>query len=1042
VDRTDQTHAGVSSPLHDARATPDAGGEQHAWPSRGDLLRRADDLLALLTTDEKVAMLHQHSPGVPRLGIAPFHTGAEALHGAAWNGVATVFPQAVGLGATWDPDLLTAVGAAVGEETRALHRRDPAVSLNVWAPVVNPLRDPRWGRNEEGYSEDPLLTARMAVAYCQGLRGEHPVYWRTAPLLKHFLAYNNETNRDTTSSVVRPRVLQEYELPPFRAPIESGVAVGVMPAYNLVNGRPNHVSPLINKTVRAWTDDELIVCSDAHAPSNLVDTEHYFADHAASHAAALRAGVDSYTDHGPLSGVTTGRFTEALRRGLITVDDVDRAVRRLLLLRLRLGEFDPGLDPYAAIPEAALDSAAHRGLARQAAGRAIVLLRNDDGLLPLTARGLRLAVVGPLADMLYEDWYSGTMPYRITVADGLREALGDAGGAVTAVEEGIDRVALRAVRSSPRSPESSPGPGFHPEVPLATEAARPPAADAPPLLAPEGGELDLGEFDVFDWGSGTAGDEVVTLRSVANGRYLTVNSDGTVAAEAERPNGWVVRETFVVEPAPVQEQRGGPPPAAGGPAPLGVPAPAGPPEPDRLVVLRSAATSRYVTIDESGALTASADAAGAQALRWRVVRDGTAAAARAAAGADACVVVVGNDPLINGRETQDRTTLALPPAQEQLVRAALRGNPRAVLVVMSSYPYALGWADAHVPAIIWTCHGGQETGRAMADVLLGAGAPSGRLPQTWYASDDDLPGMLQYDIIAAGRTYLYFSGRPLYPFGHGLSYTTFGYSGLLLEPATVTGDTQVVTVTVDVTNTGNREGTEVVQVYARAVIPRRRRPLRALAGFARVTLAPGQTHAVSVPVPVSSLAFWDVATHRMTVDPGEYAIMVGSSSADIAAVARLTVVGPAPGPRPIPGSGLAAADFDECRGITLVDATREDGDAVAPAGPEPGWIVFRDTDLSFLSAPGSVTLRAAREERGIARAELRLGDPVTGELLAEFSVPSTVDRYCWAEVTVRLRQITELSAPARDAVAAGVGDLCLVLNGARVASLRAAGGRR
>jgi beta-glucosidase len=1057
VDRTDQTHAGLSSPLNDARATPDAGGEQHAWPSPGDLLRRADDLLALLTTDEKVAMLHQHSPGVPRLGIAPFHTGAEALHGAAWNGVATVFPQAVGLGATWDPDLVAAVGAAVGEEVRALHRRDPAVSLNVWAPVVNPLRDPRWGRNEEGYSEDPLLTARMAVAYCQGLRGEHPVYWRTAPLLKHFLAYNNETNRDTTSSVVRPRVLHEYELPPFRAPIESGVAVGVMPAYNLVNGRPNHVSPLINKTVRAWTDEALIVCSDAHAPSNLVDTEHYFADHAASHAAALRAGVDSYTDHGPLSSVTTGRFTEALRRGLITVDDVDRAVRRLLLLRLRLGEFDPELDPYAAIPETALDSAAHRGLARQAARRAIVLLRND-GLLPLTARGLRLAVVGPLADTLYEDWYSGTMPYRITVADGLREALGDAGGAVTAVEEGIDRVALRAVRSSPRSPESSPGPGCHPGVRQATGAARPPATDAPPLPEPEGGELDLGEFDVFDWGSGTAGDQVVTLRSVANGRYLTVTSGGAVAAEAERPNGWVVHETFVVEPAPVQGQRGGPPPASSGPAPLGVPAPAGPPGPDRLVVLRSAATARYVTIDESGALTASADAAGAQALRWRVVRDGTAAAARAAAGADACVVVVGNDPLINGRETQDRTTLALPPAQERLVRAALRGNPRAVLVVMSSYPYAVGWADAHVPAIVWTCHGGQETGRGMADVLLGAGAPSGRLPQTWYASDDDLPGLLEYDIIAAGRTYLYFAGRPLYPFGHGLSYTRFAYSGLRLDNAGASGPDEdaattggavtadvssTVTVTVDVTNTGGRDGTTVVQVYTRAIAPRRRRPLRALAGFARVTLAPGETRSVPVPVAVASLGYWDVAAHRMTVDPGVYEIMVGSSSADIAAAARLRVPGPEPGPRPVLGAEVAAADFDEYHNVTLVDATRQDGDAVAPAGPGLGWVVFRDTDLSFLGAPGPVTLRVAREERGLARAELRLGHPVGGELLAEFTVPSTGDRYAWAEVTAPLSAVTALSAAAQEAVRGGVGDLCLVLDGAqRVASLRVGGGGR
>src|SRR3984885_8317025 len=191
-----------------------APAESPAFLDPGLPLReRADDLLRRLTSAEKIAMLHQWSPGVPRLGIAPFRTGREERHGVAWLGPATVFPQAVGLGATWDPDLVRAVGTAVGEEMRALHRRDPAVSLNVWAPVVNPLRDPRWGRNEEGYSEDPLLTARMAVAYCRGLRGDHPVYWRTTPLLKHFLAYNHETSRDTTSSVVRPRVLHEYELP-------------------------------------------------------------------------------------------------------------------------------------------------------------------------------------------------------------------------------------------------------------------------------------------------------------------------------------------------------------------------------------------------------------------------------------------------------------------------------------------------------------------------------------------------------------------------------------------------------------------------------------------------------------------------------------------------------------------------------------------------------------------------------------------------------------------------------------------------------------
>jgi beta-glucosidase len=974
LDEPRQADAGAP-PGAAAVTDPDASPPE---PDGDGLLQRAAGLLARLATDEKIAMLHQRSPGVPRLGIAPFTTGAEALHGAAWNGVATVFPQAVGLGATWDPDLVEEIGAAVGDEMRALHRRDPAVSLNVWAPVVNLLRDPRWGRNEEGYSEDPLLTARLAVAYCRGLRGDHPVYWRTAPLLKHFLAYNNENSRDTTSSVVRPRVLHEYELPPFQAPIQAGLAVGVMPSYNLVNGRPNHVSPLINQVLRAWTDDELVVCSDAHAPSNLVTTENYFADQAVSHAAALRAGLDSFTDNGPEPGITVARITEALGRGLITIADVDRAVLRLLLLRLRLGEFDPGLDPYASGPESALDCAAHRDLARRAAGQVVVLLRNSGDplpLLPLTpGPGLRIAVAGPLADTLHEDWYSGTMPYRITVADGLRTALEAAGGAVTAVEPGTDRVALRVL---------------------------PPAAPQP---------LELGEFDVFDWGAGPAGDNVVTLRSAAGGRYLTVTDDGAVVAEAKQPGGWVVRETFVVEPA-------GPDSASA---------------PDRLVRLRSTATSGYVTVDRSGALSASADSDGATPLRWHVVSKGGAAVGRAAAAANVCVLVVGNHPLINGRETEDRTTLVLPPAQQRLVRAALDANPRTILVIMSSYPYALGWAAEQVPAIVWTCHGGQEAGRGVAEVLLGLREPTGRLAQTWYAADADLPGLLDYDIIASGRTYLYFAGRPAYPFGHGLTYTTFAYSDLRIDAEAGAQASDPVTVTVDVTNTGGREGTEVVQVYTRAIAPRRRRPLRALAGFARVTLRPGETRAVRVSFPVASLGYWDVATHRMTVDPGGYEITAGSSSADIRAAARLTVTGPEPGPRPVVGTEVAAADFDEYQNVTLVDATREDGDAVAPSGPGPGWIAFRDCDLSKLDAGGLVTLRTARLEPGQARAQLRLGGP-EGDLLAEFTVPSTGDRYAWTDVTVPL---SPPSAPR------ATGDLCLVLDGAqRVASLRLHAGR-
>src|SRR6266567_9591354 len=256
---------------------------------------RADDLLRRLTAEEKIAMLHQRSPAVPRLAVAEFLTGTEGVHGASWRDhggtgkvlPATVFPQPPGIAASWDPGLARDIGRATGREIRALHDEHPLISLNVWAPVVNLLRDPRWGPNEEGYSEDALLTALMGTAFCAGLAGggDPGGYLLTAPTLKHFLGYNNEDYRDLTSSGLRPRVLHEYDLPPFRAPIEAGAATGVMPSYNRVNGRPAHVSPLLRE-IRDWTSEELLTCSDAWAPSNVARSQHYFAGHPEAHAAA------------------------------------------------------------------------------------------------------------------------------------------------------------------------------------------------------------------------------------------------------------------------------------------------------------------------------------------------------------------------------------------------------------------------------------------------------------------------------------------------------------------------------------------------------------------------------------------------------------------------------------------------------------------------------------------------------------------------------------------------------------------------------------
>jgi beta-glucosidase len=891
---------------------------------------RVADLLARLTLDEKVALMHQHQAPVPRLGIGPFRTGTEALHGLAWLGPATVFPQALGLASTWNLDLVRAVGEAVGDEVRGFHHKDPErAGLNVWAPVVNLLRDPRWGRNEEGYSEDPLLTGAVATAYARGLRGDHPRYLRTAPTLKHFLGYNNETDRSTTSSTLGPRVLREYELPAFRAPLAAGAAVAVMPSYNLVNGRPAHLSPLINGELRAWAAEDLLVVSDAFAGSNIAGAQAYHADHAAGYAAAVRAGVNSFTEDGDESGPTVERLTEALRRGLLDESDVDAAVRCVLVVRLRLGEFDPPeRNPYAATTAEVINCTAHQAVARQAARQSIVLLKND-GTLPLDA-GITatVAVVGPLADALHADWYSGTLPYAVTAYAGISERTR------ATFCEGVDRVALRCATGYVTAPDRPDG------GPLTADAADP----VPDTW-----------FDVFDWGGG-----VLALRAAANGRHVGADDAGVLANDRPGPGGWVVRETFkLVERSPVG------------------------------VALHHVADGSYVSIGIDGVLRTGATEAEATVFGVDLVVDGAREAAAAARDADVAVVVVGNHPMVNGRETEDRDDLALPRDQDALVRAVYAANPRTVLVVSSSYPYAIGWADANLPAVVWSAHGGQEYGAALAEVLFGDVSPAGRLTQTWYASAADLPDLLDYDIIGADATYLYHRGVPLYPFGHGLSYATFAYGDLRLS--TLDG---VIEASVDVVNTSGRAADEVVQVYTRQLRSRVKQPVRQLRGWQRVHLRPGERRTVHFAVSVVDLGFWDVTRSTFVVERATHAVSIGPSSVDIRVRATVDVDGEEIAARDA-WRPIGAADHDEAAGATIVDAAPEQGDAVAATEPG-GWVLF--SDVAFDAAPESVRVVLSRAATGPAEVTLRLDDPLDGPVIATVTADCSGGRYGWTEV--------------------------------------------
>lgn len=812
---------------------------------RSPLPERARDLLGRLTPEERLALLHQHQAPVDRLGIAAFHTGNEALHGVAWLGTATVFPQPVGLGAAWDTGLLRRIGDVVSTEVRAKHAGDPAVGLNVWAPVVNPLRHPAWGRGEEGYGEEPWLVAELATSYCAGLRGDDARTWKTVPTLKHFLGYGNETDRAATSSNLDPRSLHEYELPCYLGPVRAGVAGAVMPSYNRVNGVPAHVAGDLIARLREAAPGSLAVVSDAGAPTFLVTVQRAFTDHAAGHAAMVRAGVDSFTDNDRDASVTLERLRTALDGGLLTWDDVDAAALRLLELRIRTGEFDDpelaGADPYGAIPAEAIDLPEHRALAREAAGRSVVVLRNDH-LLPLAISPAataepRIAVVGPHADQVLTDWYSGTPPYAVTPADAVRERWP---GARVDVVTGADRVALRAL--GPDAWVSVDGDG--------TVTAR--ASEA---------TYDTW-FDVIDWGEG-----LLTLRAVASGGLLT-GARWILTADAERVGGWVVQESF-----------------------------------RRLDVggawaLQHVGSGRWLRVQRDlGALVADATRPeDATPFAWETLYSGADDVARAANGADAVLVAVGNDPHLLGRETEDRPSLAPPEPMRRIWRAARDTNAASVLVLVSSYPYVLDEAYDDARAVVWTCHAGQELGHGLVDVLSGDREPSGRLAQTWPATEEQAGDLFDYDVRAQAQTYRWLDGEPAFWFGHGLGYADVAYVGLAVNafpgPDGGGGDADVepLSATVTVRNSADRAAEELVQVYSLGLPGARiQTPRRMLLGHERVRLAPGETRDVTVSLHVGRLAVWDEAEERLLVQPGDYELAAGPSAGVPALRSTLTL---------------------------------------------------------------------------------------------------------------------------------------------------------
>lgn len=916
--------------------------EQPFHDSGQSIDERVEDLVGRLTTEEKVSLLHQYQPPIPRVDLDSFRTGTEALHGVAWSGEATVFPQAIGLGSTWDPELIERVGSAVGDEVRGKHNTREGVGLNVWSPTVDPLRDPRWGRNEEGYSEDPLLSGAIATAYTDGLTGDDPEHLKTAPILKHFLGYNNETDRTTTNAEIPPRLLHDYYLPFFRPPIESGNAVGVMASYNLVNGRPMTVSPLLNRFVREWAPDQSVLnVSDAWAPVNLTEAQDYFESEETARAAALIAGLDSFTEHGSDSSVTTDAILGALENGHLSEGDLDRTVGHVLSVRSLLGASE---DPYADITDDVIGRPAHRELAREAAREQTVLLKNESDVLPLSEDD-SVALLGPLSDRVFEDWYSGTMPYRSTPEDGLRDRIG-ADRIHTAV--GADRIALQE-RSSGEYVTAGVGKG--------------------------GGALGLSDTDapsvqLFETVQWT--ETARTLRATANDRYVTVDGEQLVNA-AERPAGWeVVGEAFEF----IDTNDG--------------------------VALYHPSSDRYISITD-GSLHADAEQQ-SDAARFAVElrHAGHEAAVEAATNADVALVMVGTHPLMGGRETRDREDLAIAPSQRELVERVADAQSRTTLIVESSYPVRVGGAEMQIPSILWTSHAGQETGRALADVLIGDVSPGGRVPQTWPRSVDQLPDIKEYNIAETGMTYRYGQADPLYAFGHGLSYTSFEYDDLRVSPSKPLESEDSATVSVRVTNTGSMAADEVVQIYTTQRRSQAKQPDRILRGFERVHLTPGERTTIECSIDHEAFSFWDVTRRKRTVERATHSVLVGSASDDVRLHGTLRVDGERLPPRDL-SEETRAVDADDWSWseIELLDRSRAEGTVVGMS--DGSWVSFADVDLR--SKPTEATVSVARAPSGAATIELRRGS-LSGRLLGRTDVPSTGDVYEYTERSIPLDRAT------------------------------------
>jgi beta-glucosidase len=676
---------------------------------------RIRNLISLLTADEKINCLSTRL-SIPRLRIKGTHT-VEGLHGLAYSGPAnwavkgakasptTTFPQAIGLAEMWDPDLIQQVADWEATEARYLaQNKNFGISgLIVFAPNADMGRDIRWGRTEECYGEDPFLNASLVTAYVKGLQGDNPVYWKTASLMKHFLANSNENNRAYNSSDFDERLFREYYSYAFYKGVIEGGSQCFMAAYNKYNGIPCTVHPVLRNVMMKNWGLRGIISTDGGAFKQLITTHAYYSSLPVAAAECIKAGITMFLDDYRSS------IKGALEKGLVSEKEIEEAIYGNFRVLLKLGLLDyPLQNPYSEIgitdTVAPWTKQQARDLVRKATEKSIVLLKNENMLLPLQKEKIEsIAVIGPSANSVISDWYSGTPLYKVTILQGINNAVGND----------------------------------------------------------------------------------VKIRYAASNK-----ADSAIIAAKE---------------------------------------------------------------------------------------------------CDVAIVCVGNHPLSyglawgqnyvasDGREDVDRQAISLE--QEDLVKLVLAANPKTVLVMVSSFPYALNWSKEHVPAILHISQSSQEMGNAIADVIFGEVSPAGRLVQTWVTSIDKLPPILDYN-IRHGRTYMYDKNVPIFPFGYGLTYTSFKYSDLKPEKNSLKNN-EIVNLNFTLQNTGNYDSDEVAELYVSFPDSKVDRPAKALKGFKRIFVSKGENVKVTIPLKASDLTYWDTDKQEFVLEQGKVKYFIGSSSDDV-----------------------------------------------------------------------------------------------------------------------------------------------------------------